>query len=160
MIAAGVPFSRVPQSQYEYSNFGYALLGRIVTNASGMAYTDYVRRTILTPLGMASSGYDAPKAPKTRTALGYRWENGRWSAEPEMIDGAFNAMGGLQVSANDYANWVAFLLSAWPPRDDAETGPVKRAPVREVAQGLNFVSRTNRICAPGAPAEIGSTAGR
>src|SRR3546814_15312404 len=67
-------FSRVPQSQYEYSNFGYALLGRIVTNASGMAYTDYVRRTILTPLGMASSGYDAPKAPKTRTALGYRWE--------------------------------------------------------------------------------------
>src|SRR3546814_16104804 len=38
MIAAGVPFSRVPQSQYEYSNFGYALLGRIVTNASGMAY--------------------------------------------------------------------------------------------------------------------------
>src|SRR3546814_7718761 len=67
MIAAGVPFSRVPQSQYEYSNFGYALLGRIVTNASGMAYTDYVRRTILTPLGMASSGYDAPKAPKTRT---------------------------------------------------------------------------------------------
>src|SRR3546814_5840856 len=102
-----------------------------------MSYNDYVRRTILTPLGMASSGYDAPKAPKTRTALGYRWENGRWSAEPEMIDGAFNAMGGLQVSANDYAKWVAFLLSAWPPRDDAETGPVKRATVREVAQGLN-----------------------
>ena len=152
MIAAGVPFSRVPQSQYEYSNFGYALLGRIVTNASGMAYTDYVRRTILTPLGMASSGYDAPKAPKTRTALGYRWENGRWSAEPEMIDGAFNAMGGLQVSANDYAKWVAFLLSAWPPRDDAETGPVKRSTVREIAQGLNFVSVTNRIGASGATA--------
>src|SRR3546814_3434503 len=117
-----------------------------------MSYNDYVRRTILTPLGMASSGYDAPKAPKTRTALGYRWENGRWSAEPEMIDGAFNAMGGLQVSANDYAKWVAFLLSAWPPRDDAETGPVKRSTVREIAQGLNFVSVTNRIGASGATA--------
>jgi len=149
MIATGVPFSRVPQSQHEYSNFGYALLGRIVTAASGMAYTAYVQKTILTPLGMTSSGFDAPNAPKARYALGYRWENERWSPEPEMIDGAFNAMGGLQVSANDYAKWVAFLLSAWPPRDDADTGPVKRATVREMAQGLNFMSVANRTGASG-----------
>lgn len=152
MIAAGVPFSRGPQSSHEYSNFGYALLGRIVTNASGMPYTDYVRQTILTPLGMTSSGFDVTKAPKTRYALGYRWENEAWTAEPEMIDGAFNAMGGLQVSANDYAKWVAFLLSAWPARDDPDTGPIRRSTVREVAQGLNFVSVTNRIGASGATA--------
>jgi len=152
MIAAGVPFSRVPQSQHEYSNFGYALLGRIVANASGMPYTAYVRKTILAPLGMTSSGFDAPKAPKARYALGYRWENDKWTAEPEMIDGAFNAMGGLQVSANDYAKWVAFLLSAWPARDDADNGPVKRSTVREIAQGSNFVAVTNRIGASGATA--------
>ena len=152
MIAAGVPFSRVPQSQHEYSNFGYALLGRIVANASGMPYTTYVQQTILTPLGMTSSGFDAPKAPKARYALGYRWENERWSPEPEMADGAFNAMGGLQVSANDYAKWVAFLLSAWPARDDPETGPVRRATVREMAQGLNFTSVVNRTGASGAAA--------
>lgn len=152
MIAAGVPFSRVPQSAHEYSNFGYALLGRIVANASGMAYTDYVRQTILTPLGMTASGFDAPKAPRARYALGYRWENERWSPEPEMIDGAFNSMGGLQVSANDYAKWVAFLLSAWPARDDPDTGPVKRATVREMAQGLNFTSVVARTGASGAGA--------
>ncbi|WP_260581775.1 serine hydrolase domain-containing protein [Sphingopyxis sp. PET50] len=152
MIAAGVPFSRVPQSSHEYSNFGYALLGRIVTNASGMPYTDYVRQTILTPLGMTASGYDVTKAPKERYARGYRWENEAWSPEPEMIDGAFNAMGGLQVSANDYAKWVAFLLSAWPARDDPDTGPVKRSTVREIAQGLNFTSVANRIGSTGADA--------
>lgn len=152
MIAAGVPFSRVPQTSHEYSNFGYALLGRIVANASGMPYTAYVQKTILTPLGMTASGFDAPKAPKARYALGYRWENDKWAAEPEMIDGAFNSMGGLQVSANDYAKWVAFLLSAWPARDDADTGPVKRSTVREIAQGSNFVAVTNRIGASGATA--------
>ena len=151
MVAAGMPFSRAPQSAHEYSNFGYALLGRVVANASGMAYADYVRQTILTPLGMTASGFDAPKAPKVHYALGYRWENDRWSPEPEMADGAFNSMGGLQVSANDYAKWVAFLLSAWPARDDADTGPVKRATVREIAQGLNFVSVTNRIGASVSP---------
>ena len=152
MIAAGVPFSRVPQNNHEYSNFGYALLGRIVANASGMSYADYIRQTILTPLGMTSSGFDVIRAPKERTAVGYRWENERWSVEPEMADGAFNAMGGQQVSANDYAKWVAFLLAAWPARDDPDSGPVKRATVREMAQGLNFVSVANRIGASGATA--------
>jgi CubicO group peptidase (beta-lactamase class C family) len=152
MIAAGVPFSRTPQSQFEYSNFGYALLGRIVANASGMSYADYVRQAILAPLGMTSSGFDVTRAPKARTAVGYRWENERWSVEPEMADGAFNAMGGLQVSANDYAKWIAFLLAAWPPRDDPDTGPVRRATVREMAQGLNFASVANRMGASGATA--------
>ncbi len=152
MIAAGVPFSRIPQSQHEYSNYGYALLGRIIANASGMAYTDYIQRTILTPLGMTSSGFDVTKTPKAHYARGYRWENDAWSPEPEMVDGAFNAMGGLQVSANDYAKWVAFLLAAWPARDDPDTGPVRRATVREMAQGLNFVTVANRIGSTGATA--------
>ncbi|WP_432769276.1 MAG: beta-lactamase family protein [Sphingopyxis sp.] len=152
MIAAGVPFSRVPQGRHEYSNFGYALLGRIVANASGMAYADYVRQTILTPLGMTASGFDVTQTPKADYAIGYRWENARWALEPEMADGAFNAMGGLQVSAGDYAKWVAFLLSAWPARDGADDGPVKRATVREIAQGLNFVSVATRSGASGATA--------
>lgn len=152
IIAAGVPFSRVPQSQHEYSNFGYALLGRIVGAASGMAYGDYVRSRLLAPLGMDSTGYEVGAVPRDRLALGYRWENGRWSAEPQMRDGAFGAMGGLVTSANDYAKWVGFLLSAWPARDDPDTGPVKRATVRQIAQGLNFVSVAKRIGASGADA--------
>lgn len=152
MIKDGVPFSRTPQMQHEYSNFGYALLGRIVTKASGMPYRRYVEKTLLGPLGMTSSGFEVTDAPKERRAIGYRWENDIWAEEPTMKDGAFNSMGGLQVSANDYAKWVAFLLSAWPPRDDADTGPVKRATVREMAQGLNFVTIANRTGSSGATA--------
>jgi CubicO group peptidase (beta-lactamase class C family) len=144
MIQQGVPFSRAVQSRHEYSNYGYALLGRIIARASGMPYRRYVEHRLLTPLGMTSSGFEVTDAPIERRAIGYRWENDAWAEEPTMRDGAFNAMGGLQVSANDYAKWVQFLLSAWPARDDPDTGPVRRSTVREMAQGLNFVSVVNR----------------
>lgn len=150
MIAAGVPWSRVGQSQHEYSNYGYALLGRIVGNVSGKPYQAYIRDTILRPLGMTATTYDLAQVPRDKLAVGYRWENERWVEEPQMRDGAFGAMGGLVTTANDYVKWVSFLLSAWPARDGAETGPVKRATVREMAQGLNFVRITPR---PGAASD-------
>jgi CubicO group peptidase (beta-lactamase class C family) len=144
MLRAGVPFTRAPQSQFEYSNFGYALLGRIVSNVSHRPYKDYIEAGIMRPLGMASSGYDISAAPAARRALGYRFENEAFAREPDMRHGAFGAMGGVQTSANDYARWVAFLLSAWPPRDGAEQGPVRRASVRELSQGLNFPAIARR----------------
>ena len=75
---------------------------------------------------MASSGFDVEKAPLERRALGYRWEDDAWRIEPTLGPGVFGAMGGLQTSANDYAKWVAYLLSAWPARDGVDTGPVRR----------------------------------
>jgi CubicO group peptidase (beta-lactamase class C family) len=150
MLRAGVPFTRAPQSQFEYSNFGYALLGRIVGNVSGRPYKDYIEAEIMRPLGMASTGYDVSAAPAPRRALGYRWENDAYAREPDMAHGAFGAMGGVQTSANDYARWVAFLLAGWPPRDGPEQGPARRASVRELAQGLNFPAVARR---PGASPE-------
>ncbi|HEX8579185.1 MAG TPA: serine hydrolase domain-containing protein, partial [Allosphingosinicella sp.] len=132
-----VPFTRAPGLAFEYSNFGFALLGRIVTNVSGMPYDQYIMRNIQRPLGMASTGYQVTDWPIQRRAIGYRWENDAHSEEPTMRHGVFGAMGGVQTSANDYAKWIGFLLSAWPARDDPQTGPVARATVREMASGSN-----------------------
>jgi D-alanyl-D-alanine-carboxypeptidase/D-alanyl-D-alanine-endopeptidase len=152
LLKDGVPFTRPTAMAMEYSNLGYALLGRIVANVSGQPYKDYVQRTLFTPLGMTATGYDVEAAPADRRALGYRWEDGGWKLEPTMAHGAFGAMGGIQTSATDYAKWVAYLLSAWPPRDGADTGPVRRSSVRELAQGGNYASVRTRPGASGADA--------
>ncbi|HYE86375.1 MAG TPA: serine hydrolase domain-containing protein [Vicinamibacterales bacterium] len=144
MLRDGVPFTRAPGLQHEYSNFGYAVLGRIITNTSGQSFKDYIEQRIMRPLGMTDTNYDIHASPLPRRAIGYRWENNAFLREPDMAHGAFGSMGGVQTSANDYAKWVTFLLSAWPPRDDADTGPVRRASVRELAQGLNFPQRVMR----------------
>jgi serine-type D-Ala-D-Ala carboxypeptidase/endopeptidase len=114
MLRAGVPFSTARGTRYEYSNFGYALLGRIVSNASKQDYAKRVDATVLKPLGMASTSYEVRDVPEAQLAKGYRWENEAWALEPTMAHGAFGAMGGLTTTGNDYAKWIAHLLAAWP----------------------------------------------
>lgn len=54
-------------------------------------------------------------------------------------------MGGMHSSAVDYAKWAAYLLLAWPPSDNEESGPVWRATVRELAQGTGFPDMRRRF---------------
>lgn len=152
LLTAGVAFARPPGMAMEYSNLGYALLGRIITNISGKPYQDYIRGQIMQPLGMNSTTYDIFTSPQGRRAMGYRWQDNQWVKEPDMKDGVFGAMGGVETSANDYAHWVTFLLSAWPPRDGVESGPVRRATVREIATGNNFATGAMRAASVGGSA--------
>ena len=147
-MAAGVPFSRAPGMAMEYSNFGYAVLGRVVTNTSGQPYDAYIAEAILRPLGMSVSTYDIAAIPAERRAVGYDWIDGQWVEEPVLGPGAFGAMGGLAVSANDYAKYVAWVLDAWPPRDGADSPVLKRSSRREIVEGSNFpavVARSGRV---------------
>ncbi|MCF8533933.1 MAG: beta-lactamase family protein, partial [Reyranella sp.] len=132
LIATGELFARPPGLAFEYSNLGYALLGRVLTNVSGEPYQAFIRRTILEPLGMTRTTFDALEAARGDYAFGYRLDGGRWSRERIEPDGEVGAMGGLATTVPDYARYVAFLLSAWPARDDPETGPVRRSSVREM----------------------------
>ncbi len=42
----------IPSTVYEYSNFGYCLLGRVIEQVTGKAYEDYCKEKILSPLGI------------------------------------------------------------------------------------------------------------
>src|SRR5690606_21474168 len=69
-----------------------------------------------------------------RLAYGYRWEDETWKLEPALPDGAFGAMGGMLTSVSDLAKYVGAFLAAFPPRDGVESGPVRRASLREMQQ--------------------------
>jgi CubicO group peptidase (beta-lactamase class C family) len=134
MMRSGIPFSNPPGIAYEYSNYGFAILGRIVARVSGQPYATYLRTNILEPLGMTSTTMEAAQVPADRLARGYRWEDERWKLEPPLPDGSFGAMGGMLTSIDDLTRWVGFLMSAWPPRNDADDGQVSRSSVREMQQ--------------------------
>jgi hypothetical protein len=47
-------------------------------------------------------------------------------------DGTYGAMGGLITTINDFARYVRLHLDAWPARNDADDGLVRRATLREM----------------------------
>lgn len=48
---SGVALASTPGTTYQYSNYGYKLLGRVIESASGMPYERYARR-VLNPIGL------------------------------------------------------------------------------------------------------------
>ena len=143
LVANGFSFSNPPSYSYEYSNTGFALLGNIVSRVSGKPFQEYIKENIMTPLHMEHTYWEYNDVPGNELALGYRWENDKWKPEPMLHDGSYGSMGGLITSIEDFSKYVSFHLSAWPPRSDADNGPVKRSTLREM-QTPQYIKLTSK----------------
>ncbi len=100
-MRAGIPFSNPPGLAYEYSNYGFGILGQIVQRVSGRPYREYISSIILQPLGMTATTLDPSAVPRGRLAVGYRREDNQWKVEPPLPDGVFGSMGGMLTSLRD-----------------------------------------------------------
>src|SRR3984957_16918974 len=82
LLAGGVTFNWAPGTRFEYSNLGYAILGLIVTAASGGPYDEFIRTRLLAPLGMTRTGFAAQEFPDAELAVGYRHGPDGWLELP------------------------------------------------------------------------------
>lgn len=154
LVKTDISFSAVPGLVYEYSNLGFALLGRIVTNVSGQPYQQYITEKILKPLDMNNTYWEYKKVPDAKLAHGYRWQNGTWLEEALLADGSYGAMGGLITTIDDFVKYMELHMTAWPPRDGKESFVLKRSSLREMqttgmfsALNTGFRFPTGRPCA-------------
>jgi CubicO group peptidase (beta-lactamase class C family) len=149
LIKKGISFSSDPSVAYEYSNLGFAMLGYIIKKVSGVPYSEYIAQNIWKPLGMNQAQWEYTKVPANQLAHGYRWINDDWREEALLHDGIYGAMGGMITSIESFSKYVALHQSAWPVRNDAETGPVKRSSVREMHQPWQFIGLNPNYRYPG-----------
>ncbi|MGO9604587.1 MAG: serine hydrolase domain-containing protein [Candidatus Binataceae bacterium] len=99
-----------PESQYKYSNLGFALLGEVIRRISGQQYADYMQRNLLEPLGMNGSGLSLTDSMRPRMATGYtiRTVEGEPQIAPHFMLHGWDAAGSLYSSVNDLARWISF----------------------------------------------------
>jgi CubicO group peptidase (beta-lactamase class C family) len=110
----------------------------IVTRVSGVPYQEYIDKSILDPLQMTDTYWEYDMVPAERLARGYRAQGEGWSEVPLLHDGIGGAMGGMITTIEDFCKYMSFHLSAWPPRDTEESGPLKRSSLREMHQCWRF----------------------
>ena len=133
-LSEGVSFAWAPGTRFEYSNLGYAILGRVISAVAGAPYQDVMKARLLDPLGLSETGYEAGQFAPGVLAAGHRREGGGWAEVPMAPCGAFAPMGGVFSSVRDLARWVTGLAAAWPPGDEAADAPhpLARASRREM----------------------------
>jgi D-alanyl-D-alanine carboxypeptidase len=98
-----------PASAFKYCNLAFALLGEIVTRATGRPYAEYISTEILTPLGMSSSRFAVDDEIRGRTATGYlsnRYEDVP-AVSPDPPTNGYAAAAGLRSSVTDLAKWLS-----------------------------------------------------
>jgi CubicO group peptidase (beta-lactamase class C family) len=134
LLAGGVSFAWAPGTRFEYSNLGYAILGRVITAASGVAYPDFVRDRLLRPLRLGRTGFEAAEFDAGQLARGHRRAGGGWQELVPDAYGAFAPMGGVLSCVADLARWVSGFAAAFPPGDHDHGGvhPLPRATRREM----------------------------
>jgi CubicO group peptidase (beta-lactamase class C family) len=111
-------FDAEPGTAWEYSNIGYAALGAALQHAAREPYTDYVRRQILVPLGMAHTGFALDSAMRGRLATGYAMTEAvvdTLRPRRELAGRGYKVPnGGLFSTVDDLAAFVRFEMGIGP----------------------------------------------
>jgi len=119
LLAKGVlarPPEVRPGTKYIYSNAGYALVGAVLENITGIPWETLLQERVWKPLGIASGSFGAPgvrngrvvDAPRGHKDDGTPVEPGPGSDNPSAIGPA----GTVAMTIGDWARYVALHLEA------------------------------------------------
>ena len=142
IYAAGPTFAHLPNATYEYSNLGYAMLGRAVQRATGTRVQQHITERLLQPLGMADTDWVRPE--HDHWARPHRWRDGEIVRDwPTPIgDGEIAPMGGLWSTVADLAKWVAWFDSANSTPHQPEFVGLSAASRREMQRIHTYIGVT------------------
>lgn len=99
-----VPLAFAPGSQWDYSNSGYYLLGKIVEKASGLSYARYLEENVFQPFGLQHTSYPQTIEGK-QAAKGYEIVDGATRLAPEWSPSIPFAAGALLSTVGDLAKY-------------------------------------------------------
>lgn len=111
-----------PGSKWDYSNYGFILLGAVIEKVSGEEYYDYVRRHVYLPSGMTATSSDPEDVNVPGRSVGYmRSPSGEWVSNDATLPYRGTSAGGGYSTAGDLLNF-ALALQARKLLDAAHTG--------------------------------------
>jgi CubicO group peptidase (beta-lactamase class C family) len=102
-----------PGSRFEYSNYGYILLGAVIEAVSGRSYYDHVDEHVFAPAGMTRTGALPEESEVADLAVGYTWhdsEDGRERRNTDTLPYRGTSAGGGYTTVEDLHRFANALL--------------------------------------------------
>jgi CubicO group peptidase (beta-lactamase class C family) len=102
-----------PGSRFEYSNYGFVLLGAIIEAVSGESYYDYVREHVFGPAGMTSTDSLPESVEVPNRSIGYThsYPGARtWQPNTDWLPWRGTAAGGGYSTVGDIARFADALM--------------------------------------------------
>jgi CubicO group peptidase (beta-lactamase class C family) len=138
---AADPLLFQPSTKFNYSTYGYTVVGCAIEGASGENFYDYLRESVLSPAGMTHTVVDNIQTIVPNRARGYDLLNGQ-VINAGLMDSSYKIPGGGLVSnVDDMANFIVAMLHNRIV--SAETAvlmwtPLKTSDGKEGGYGLGF----------------------
>jgi CubicO group peptidase (beta-lactamase class C family) len=102
-----------PGSRFEYSNYGFVLLGALIEGVTGGSYDDYVRDHIFHPAGMRSTGALPESVVVSDRAVGYMRASpgSEWVPNTDTLPWRGTSAGGGYSTVGDLLRFAQALES-------------------------------------------------
>jgi CubicO group peptidase (beta-lactamase class C family) len=98
-----------PGSRWEYSNYGFILLGAVIERVSGQSYYDYVREHVYAPAGMTSTGSEPEDQVVANRAVGYTDADGKLQPNTDTLPYRGTSAGGGYSTVEDLLRFANAL---------------------------------------------------
>ena len=98
-----------PGKQFEYSNYGFVLLGALIERVTGMSYYDYVDSKVFQPAGMTSTGSLAENEAVPNRSTGYMKRDGKWTPNTDTLPWRGTSAGGGYSTVGDLLRFAEAL---------------------------------------------------
>jgi len=103
------PMKAKTGEKFEYCNFGYYLLGRIIEKACGKSYWDYLSEKITKPLGMNHTCASEPHKIIENRARGYVLHGKTFENRDPITSSSGFSAGSIVSTVKDMAKWQMAL---------------------------------------------------
>jgi D-alanyl-D-alanine carboxypeptidase len=100
-----------PGSRWEYSNYGFLLLGVVIERVSGNSYYDYVRETVYVPAGMSSTGSLSEEENVAGRSIGYTTRGGGVHSNVDTLPYRGTSAGGGYSTVADLQRFASALVN-------------------------------------------------
>ncbi len=99
-----------PGSRWQYSNYGFLLLGVLIEKVSGQSYYDYVRDQIYKPAGMTATASEPEDQPVSERSIGYTSLGGPgWRPNTDTLPFRGTSAGGGYSTVEDLSRFATAL---------------------------------------------------